>query len=210
MDVVFTSSDAVRNGIGPENAPLVVMPFVDARLARRSATQLAARAGVAGQILCVHDEHRIGFVAIANAAFGCSRSPQFAYVAQDAFAGRNWLALAQARLAERDGGLLGFNDGKWAGRLAAFGLVQREWARENYGGELFHHDYKSHYADVELTLLAMQQLKYRFEPLALLVEVDWKKEEASVSATDRLLYYKRAQGHFDGRVTNAGLRRMFR
>ena len=152
---------------------------------------------------------RTGFVAVANAAFRRSISPQFAYVAQDAFAGRGWLRAGLAGLAGNDGSLLAFNDGKWMGALAAFGMADRVWAAANYDGDLFYPGYKRHYADAELTLLAMQQRKFRFEPLALLIELDWDKETSAVDEADRLLYHKRSQGAFDRKVTNASLRRLF-
>ena len=210
LDVAFATLGSLPAVLGRDDAPLAVMPFTDAAMAHRAAQLMARRAGVAGQLLCIHDVDRLGFVAIANIAFRRSVAPQFGYVAQDAFAGRNWLALALEKLAEKEGGLLAFNDGKWHGMLAAFGLASRGWALANYGGDLFFSEYQRHYADVELTLIAMQQRKFRFEPLALLVEADWEKDSHQVDAADRLLYYRRGQSAFDGRVTNPGLRRMFK
>jgi hypothetical protein len=210
LEVGFATLDSLPDTVGHNDAPLIVMPFVDAVEANRSAQLMARRAGADGQLLCIHDVHRIGFIAVANIAFRRSIAPQFGYVAQDAFAGRRWLALALEALAEKDGGLLGFNDGKWGGVLAAFGLASRPWALANYGGDLFWPEYKSHYADVELTLIAMQQRKFRFEPLSVLVEADWEKDIRQVDAADRLTYYRRGQSAFDGKVTNAGLRRMFK
>jgi hypothetical protein len=210
LDVVFATLESLPASVGQADAPLIMMPFIDAALAQLSAQLMARRAGVAGQLLCIHDVHRVGFVAVANIAFRRSIAPHFAYVAQDAFAGRRWLAIALEKLAENDGGLLGFNDGKWGGMLAAFGMVSRDWALANYGGDLFFAEYQRHYADVELTLIAMQQRKYRFEPLSLLVEADWDKDTHQVDAADRVLYYRRAQSAFDGRVTNASLRRLFK
>lgn len=209
MEVVLTTTEALGEHEGMPGETLVVMPFTDAAMARRAAAQLARRAGAGGRILCVHDTHRSGFIAVANAVFRRCRADTFAYVAQDVFAGREWLALGLVALNEREGGLLGFNDGKWGGQLASFGLVRREWAAGIYGGDLFHPGYQAHYADAELTLVAMQQLKYRFDPLAMLVEVDWNKESAAVTAEDRLLYYQRGKTQFDGLVTNAMLRRLF-
>ncbi|MEI9927226.1 MAG: hypothetical protein WDN44_05305 [Sphingomonas sp.] len=210
MDYAFTQLEKLPEVLGKADEPLVVMPFIDAELAHRSALQLARRAGTPGLLLCVQDARRSGFVAVANAVFRRSVAPRFGYVAQDAFAGRLWLRLALEAIEKRDGGLLGFNDGKWGGKLAGFGLASRDWAAANYEGDLFFPGYKSHYADTELTLIAMQQQKYRFEPLAVLIEVDWDKEAGTVHPDDRLLYYKRAQGHFDRKVTNPGLRRMFK
>jgi hypothetical protein len=210
LEVAFATLESLPEVIGRDDAPLIVMPFTDAAAANRAAQLMARRAGVAGQLLCIHDVQRIGFINVVNIAFRRSIAPQFGYVAQDAFAGRRWLALAVDALAEKDGGLLGFNDGKWAGVLAAFGLASRAWALANYGGDLFWPEYKRHYADVELTLIAMQQRKFRFEPLSLLVEADWEKDMRQVDAADRLAYYRRSQTAFDGKVTNASLRRMFK
>jgi len=210
LDVAFATLDSLPATLGREDAPLIVMPFTDAGAANRAAQLMARRAAVAGNILCIHDVHRVGFIKVANTAFRRSVAPQFGYVAQDAFAGRRWLALALDALAEKNGGLLAFNDGKWAGVLAAFGLASREWAQGNYDGDFFCPEYTSHYADVELTLIAMQQRKFRFEPLSLLVEVDWDKDSHQVDGSDRLLYYQRGQTAFDGKVTNASLRRMFK
>lgn len=209
LDVAFATLASLPPTIGQHDRPLVVMPFTDAGLAHRAATLMARRAGTAGQLVCIHDVDRIGFIAVANIAFRRSISPVFAYVAQDAFAGRRWLALAVDGLRRKEGGLIAFNDGKWGGILAAFGMVSRPWALANYGADLFFADYHRHYADVELTLIAMQQRKFRFEPLALMVEVDWAKDARQVDSADRLLYHRRGQTAFDGRVTDAGLRRMF-
>jgi hypothetical protein len=210
LQVAFARLETVPETISVESGPLVVMPFIDVDIARRSAIQLAGRAGATGTLLCVQDTKRLGFIAVANTVFRRSTAAQFAYVAQDAFAGRNWLAIATAALRDKDGGLLAFNDGKWAGSLAAFGLADREWAMGNYGGDLFFPEYRRHYADVELTLIAMQQRKFRFDPLSLLVEVDWDKESAGVHADDRLLYYRRGQTSFDRKVTSQALKRLFK
>ena len=210
LEVAFATLESLPAAIGSADAPLVVMPFIDAAMAHRAAQLMARRAGVEGLLLCVHDTARIGFVAVANAVFARSIAPQFGYVAQDAFAGRRWLGLALEKLAEKEGGLLAFNDGKWAGVLAAFGLASRDWALGNYGGPLFFSEYQRHYADVELTLIAMQQRKFRFEPLAVLAEIDWEKDGLTVDAADRTLYYRRAQTAFEGKVTNPQLRRLFK
>jgi hypothetical protein len=210
LDVAFATLDSLPATLGREDAPLIVMPFTDAVMAHRGAQLMARRSAVAGDILCIHDVQRAGFIAVANTAFRRSIAPQFGYVAQDAYAGRRWLALALKELADKNGGLLAFNDGKWGGLLAAFGLVERDWALDNYSGDLFCPLYKSHYADVELTLVAMQQRKFRFEPLSVLVEADWDKDSHQVDGNDRLLYYQRSQTAFDGKVTNANLRRLFK
>ncbi len=210
LRILFTRLDNLAPSLGGEEEPLVVMPFTNPVLAARSASQMSRRADVTGQLLCIHDVEQKGFIAVANEAFRRSAAPQFAYVAQDAFAGRGWLAAGVEALGKKAGGLLAFNDGKWHGSLAAFGMVEREWARANYDGDLFHPGYKRHYADVELTIIAMQQRKLRYSPEAMLVEVDWKKERSVVEQADRLLYYKRGQTAFDRKVPDPGLRRLFK
>lgn len=209
LSVTMTKGDALPDAIGEADRPLVVIPFTDAEMVARCAAQLARRAGAQGTLLAIHDREGRGFIATANEAFRRSRAPFFAYVAQDAFAGRDWLKYGLAGIDQNAGGLLAFNDGKWHGALAAFGLVRREWASANYDGALFHPSYKSHYADVELTLVAMQQRRFRYVPQAMLVEVDWEKEAKAVSQEDRVQFHRRNQTAFDRKVTDPGLRRMF-
>lgn len=208
LNVVFTRFDAIAGAVGVADRPLVVMPFIDAALAIRSATQLARRAGVRGTLLAVEDTGRAGFVAVVNAIFRKTIAPVLAYVAQDAFAGRDWLAQAMAARAPQ-GGLVAFHDGKWNGALAAFGLVDAPWARGNYGGDLFFPGYRRHYADVELTVLALAGGRLRHDPAAVLVEVDWDKEAAGVDVGDRARYRARAAAGFDDRVGDPRLLAMF-
>ena len=188
---------------------IMVMPFIDAAQATRAAGLAATRAGAPALLVAVHDEARQGFIATVNQAFAATRSPWFGYMAQDAFAGRAWLALALRALQAKNAGLLGFNDGKWQGQLAAFGLAERAWAQSVYGGDFFHSAYRSHYADTELTVIAREQGRYVYEPNSVLVEADWDKESASVNLTDRALYKARAATGFDARVHNPQLLQLF-
>ncbi|WP_448663705.1 hypothetical protein ACG3SL_03245 [Sphingomonas sp. CJ20] len=209
LSVQITTVDGLPDHVGTPGQPLVVMPFIDGAMANRSAQQLARRAGSAGKLLCVHDDARIGFIQVANTVFRRSHAAEIAYVAQDAFSSRNWLAVGLRGLRGRGGGLLAFNDGKWAGALAGFGMATADWARGNYDGDLFFAGYKRHFADVELTLIAMQQGVLRFDPLAMVVEVDWEKDSASVDADDRALFHARLAHGFDGRVTDPRLLKLF-
>lgn len=188
---------------------LFVMPCTDVPMGRRAATLMVQRAGTPCQVLLVEDVDHWGFVAVANAAFAMSSSRYFGYVAQDAFAGRQWLARAIKALQTPGKHLFGFNDGKWQGALAAFGLAERHWAASTTGGLLFYPGYQRHYADVELTVLAMGQNAYAHDPYSLLVEVDWAKDGASVNAKDRALYRERAASGFDGRVHSSQLQQLF-
>jgi len=187
----------------------MVMPFIDEAQALRAAHFAASRAGVASLLLAVYDQGRQGFIATVNQAFEATRSPWFGYMAQDAFAGRQWLSFAVQAMREKNGGLLGFNDGKWHGQLASFGLAERTWARSVYNGPFFHAGYRSHFADTELTLIAREQGRYVYEPQSVLVEVDWHKERAAVSPGDRALYTARAGAGFDAKVHNPQLLQLF-
>lgn len=190
------------------DGPIMVMPFTNAAQAEQAAQLMASRAGTSGLLLAVHDEDRAGFIRMVNLAFQKTHSTHFGYVAQDAFAGRQWLHLAIEALGSEQV-LLGFNDGKWAGALAGFGLAQRAWAMHNYQGDFFHPGYQRHFADAELTLLAMQSGKYAYEPNSLLVEVDWQKDQGQVDAADRQLFLERKASRFDGKVTHPQLLGLF-
>jgi hypothetical protein len=131
-------------------------------------------------------------------------------MAQDAFAGRQWLALALRALESRQAGLLGFNDGKWRGQLASFGLARRRWIEPLYGGDFFHGGYRRHYADAELTLIAREQGRYAYEPDSVLIEVDWDKDGAAVDAHDRALFARRRASGFEGLVLSPELLNLMR
>lgn len=189
--------------------PLMVMPCTDVDAAQRAVKLACARAQADGLMVAVLDSERMGFVALANRVFRLSQSPWFGYLAQDAFAGRDWLALALKALQPPTAGLLGFNDGKWHGQLASFGLVSRPWAETVYGGDLFFPGYRSHFADVELTLVARQQGCYVYDPDSVLMEVDWGKDQAAVHADDRSLFKARAMQGYGQRVTDTALLGLF-
>ena len=182
----------------------LALPFTKASQAQQAAKLMAQRANYPGRIFSVHDEKGIGFNAIVNLVFKATKSTYFAYVAQDAFAGRDWLKLAVDALGEQKC-LVGFNDGKWAGALAGFGLARRAWAEKNYAGDFFCPQYHRHYADAELTLLAMQAGLYAYEPNSVLVEVDWNKDQSSVDASDKAIFLARKIHQFDGQVSHPHL-----
>ena len=183
---------------------LVVIPFTDVSMVKQSAELMAKRAMAPGTILAVFDDLQLGFIQIVNQVFQQAESDTFAYAAQDAFAGRAWLHLAIDALGQQYQ-FLGFNDGKWAGAMASFGLARRAWASKNYQGNFFCPQYRSHYADAELTLLAMQEGVYVYEPDSLLVEIDWEKDIKQVDENDRKIFLQRRAQGFDARVTNPHL-----
>lgn len=189
---------------------LIVMPFIDAAQAQLAAQQLVQRADAGGVLLCVHDELREGFVALVNRAFSSSTYQRVGYVAQDAYAGRSWLRIALDVFAAQQPGLFAFNDGKWMGELASFGLVDRDWAQGNYQGLLFCPSYQSHYADVELTLLAQNDQRYAYEPNSVLIEVDLQKDSKPVNPRDRERFLERQRTGFEQRIKNPALLGKFR
>jgi hypothetical protein len=183
---------------------LMAMPFIHSSQAQQAAQLMSSRADAPGMVLAIHDVHQVGFAAIINTAFKVSQSSYFGYVAQDAFAGRQWLKLAIEALGLNKS-FLGFNDGKWAGALAGFGLAKRAWAQQNYDGNFFFPGYQRHYADAELTLLALQAGLYAYDANSVLIEVDWEKDGTSVDPADRALFAQRKSARFDGRITSQAL-----
>jgi hypothetical protein len=79
----------------------------------------------------------------------------------------------------------------------------------NYQGDFFHSGYQRHFADAELTLLALQSGKYAYEPNSILVEVDWQKDQSQVDAADRQLFLERKASGFGGKVTHPTLLGLF-
>jgi hypothetical protein len=218
MDFEQVESAQLQGRQWAVDGPVMVLPYTDADMAQRAGQHAAQRAGAKGLLLAVHDTERQGFVATVNLAFAATRSPWLGYMAQDAFAGRDWMALALQALHRQRGVFLGFNDGKWQGALAAFGLASRAWAGGNYAaqagagatqGPFFHPSYQRHYADAELTVLARQAKGYVYEPNSVLMEVDWAKEAQAVDPVDRALYRQRAALGFDGRVAEQALLGLF-
>lgn len=213
METIFLKSDAFKRAaphIARRSSEVIfVMPYLDRQLAARCADLMSQRAGAGGLLIAVQDEAREGFISVANRVFECTESRYFGYVAQDAFPGRQWLQIAIKTMQKQNASLLAFNDGKWQGSLAAFGMAERTWAHENYDGKFFFPGYRSHYADVELTVLAISQRRYCYNPNAVLVEVDWNKDRSSVDIKDKALYHRRKSEGFNKKVSSQALLDMF-
>lgn len=172
----------------------VVMPTTDVELAMKSAEVMKARAGYDCNIIIVEDKSRTGYVQTINKAFETSKSDFFVYTAQDAFVGKDWLKNALIEQFRTQADLIAFNDGKWGGALAGFGLVNTSWAKLNYKGELFHPEYHSHYGDTELTQLAKHDNSFGYAENAIMMEIDYNKaigKGGGVVKRDKKLYKKR-------------------
>lgn len=212
MRYKFLSAKQLESLIPEEygsHGTLMVMPFIDVERAQNTARQMTNRAGATGLLLCIHDDQKEGFISLVNRAFSISIHQWVGYVAQDAYAGRQWLRIALDVFSSRKTGLLAFNDGKWLGELAAFGLADRRWAEGNYSGHFFHPEYQSHYADVELTLLAQNDNCYAYEPNSVLVEIDPDKDSKPVNNKDRGLFLERQSISFNRKIKNPALLEKF-
>lgn len=136
----------------------VYMPAINLEKAKQTAEILKSRAGTDCRIVDYVDNDRKGFIAVASHLFKESNYKYVVYTAEDAFPGMNWLKFAYEALETTGKSLLALNDGKWFGRLSAFGMVRSASAKPNYApGNLFFEGYKSHYADNELTDNARRQ-----------------------------------------------------
>ena len=207
--LTLPSSELGSTPLESSNA-LIFMPFIHPPVAKRTAETLGRRSGFDdATLVCIFDLKREGFVSLINRAFRSSESPFVGYLAEDAFPGRDWLKIALDELNAQKAGLLGFNDGKWRGALASFGLTERVWAEKNYAGDLFYSGYQQHYADTELTLLAKNDMAYAYNPHSVLLEVDWDKDQKSTNAQDKALFQTRVKTGFDKRVEDPKLLGMF-
>lgn len=166
----------------------IILPSIDPSKAKATAAILKARAGVGCVVIICHDVDKRGFIYVANSIFERSRFKYVVYLAEDAFPGINWLRLAYDELEKSGKSLFAFNDGKWFGKVASFGMVRAEWARKNYpSGCLFYEGYKRHYADIELTNLARHANLLCFSPYSVLIEVDpskgtrWTSDESDAA-----------------------------
>lgn len=209
MEVIFLDGRCRPSDLPKDAEFVVVLPYTQRSMAEAATCILASRSMSRGVIVAVEDTERTGFVSIANMVFRGTRSRLFGYLAQDAFPCRKWGEMVLRAFKDERRGLLAFNDGKWGGFLAAFGVVRRAWAEGNYDGNLFLPAYTGHYADVELSLLAMQDGVYCYDPNCVMMEVDYEKDLKPVVPEDRALFDRRKASNFDGRIQSSKLMALF-
>jgi len=201
MRIYFTSSKELFPEHLNEPNALFVMPFTDISMAKKASKLIASRASYQGSLLCVHDTYQEGFVYIINKAFKYSESRYFGYIAQDVFPGRDWLKIAMKSMMQHNSGLLAFNDGKWHGAIASFGMVKQQWAKKNYEGNLFYPSYQQHFADTELTMIAQADGVFYYNPNSVMLEIDWDKDLKSINNNDRIFFDNRCQTGFNGLIS---------
>jgi hypothetical protein len=185
----------------------VVMPCINREDGLRAATLLRSRAGVEADFVVVVDSRRQGFIRTLNVAARRTEADYVVYLAEDAFPGEDWLVTASSALRDSGSKLLAFNCGKWHGRVAAFGMVNRSWAYSLYGDQILFEGYKSHRADNEITVIARAMNVYTYCRTALLIENDANKDfhrtendASNFTEIDKKLFKKRFNEGFDGVV----------
>lgn len=134
--IVVNSHQLEAEAMEYHDEVVIVMPCTDVPKGLRCSRLLQQRAGMPCTILIVHDTYRQGFVAMLNAAARKISARYIVYLAQDAYPGRDWLFCAYRNLEESGNNLLAFNDGKWMGWIASFGMLRSTWVRNIYGGNL--------------------------------------------------------------------------
>lgn len=185
----------------------VIMPCINREAGLRAAKLLRSRAGVEADFVVVIDSRREGFIRTLNVAARRTEADYVVYLAEDAFPGEDWLVAASSAMSDSGSKLLAFNCGKWHGRVAAFGMVDRSWAYSLYGDQILFEGYRSHRADNEITVIARARKVYIYCPAAVLIENDAKKDfhsaendAANFTEVDKKLFKKRFKEGFEGLV----------
>ncbi|WPL11571.1 Mg-protoporphyrin IX methyl transferase [Thiorhodovibrio litoralis] len=157
------------------------------------------RAGMPCQIILLFDSIRQGFIKTINEIYRRTNSNYVVYLAEDAFPSRNWLKCAYQSLEESGKGLLAFNDGKWFGATASFGMVRRCWIAGIYKKSLFFSGYTSHAGDTEISVIARATGHLVYNPNCTLIEVDYEKDNIGLAnPEDELCFIMRYLNNFDG------------
>lgn len=130
----------------------------------------------------------------------CNNYDWIIYAQDDLFPGHWWLSIALDAAKNTGKQFIAFNDGKWFGKNATVGMVSTSLRFKLYSnGNLFHPGYKQHGADPDLTERAKALGVYHYEPLALLVEVDYDKllsDSKRLNQDDVAFYLKRKEEGF--------------
>lgn len=192
------SSTLQRLQLSSSYEVIIVMPMIDVALAKKASEVMKRRTKQTGLLLLVEDDMRIGFIMVTNLVYAKTESRYFAYVAQDAYAGEFWLDYALDTIKKSNCGLFAFSEGRFFGKIAVFGLAYRQWVNTIYKKFIFYPQYKSHFADTELSVIAAQTSNLVFNPNALLMEADYEKHLHGNNPDDHRLYIERAQTGFNG------------
>lgn len=185
----------------------VVMPCINQALGLQTANLLQQKAGIAADFVVARDTRYQGFITTLNQTARVSLAKYIVYLAEDAIPGDNWLKLAYDRLENENKSVLAFNCGKWHGRVAAFGMVRKDWIYQYYGDSILFEGYKSHRADNEITVIGRATNQFVYAPESILFEDDKRKdfkkkesEAANFSFEDKKLFKERFLNGFSGKI----------
>jgi glycosyltransferase involved in cell wall biosynthesis len=197
--------DSDRLSFHDPNAIAIVMPSIKIGRALATARLLIRRAGMKANLFIVEDTLRQGFIRTLNASAERMDAKYLVYLAEDAYPGQDWLEFAYSQLESSGKGLLGFNCGKWHGRIAAFGMVRKSWVKRLYDGAILYPGYINHRADNELTEIARATNQFVYGENAVLLEIDPVKvfrksedEAGNFHSEDRELFKSRRRKRFAG------------
>jgi hypothetical protein len=171
----------------------VLMPCTDRTLGTKVMQQLSENAGLEADYHLLMDDEKKGFIYKVNefVTLFPEEYDFYIYTAQDAFGGKNWLKEAYTTMRDTGKGVLAFNDNKWNGKLAAFGMV-----RASYKKPFFYEGYHSHYADTELSVAATVDNQLCYNPKAIMFEVDYDKKTKQLNKQDKALFKKRQKKYY--------------
>lgn len=194
QDDTYTYSD-------PEGVA-IIMPCIDKEKGIKTAKTLVERAGVPCKVIIAFDSAGNGFMDTLNTTANRINVKYVVYLAQDAFPGRYWLKKAYEELEKTDKALLAFNDAKWSGKIASFGMIRVSWTKKLYGDAILCPEYNSHCADEELTAIARTIGQHVYNPNIVLIEIDYEKGlKGGYNKRDSELFLRRFKNGFDGRVS---------
>lgn len=177
----------------------IIMPCIDKKMGINTAKALIDRAGMPCKVIIAYDSVGNGFIKTLNTVANRINVKYVIYLAQDAFAGRYWLKKAYTQLEKTGKGLLAFNDAKWDGLIASFGMVRVTWVNKIYGDAILYPGYKSHCADDELTAIARATNEHVYDPNISLIEIDHGKGLlGGGNKKDRILFFNRFKRCFEG------------
>lgn len=185
-----------------------IIPTINPEKALETSKTLKDRAGMDFKLVVIEDIEKNGWVATINSAVRNNPSDYYIYLADDVFPSKNWLVEAMKVVKDKDLGLLAFNDGKWFGKMASFGLVKHDWMIKNYNGDLLNPVYRSHYADPEITLLALSDKVFGYAPKSIMMEVH-NKTGIPNNKEDQAIFRQRKLSGFEGRITDTKILNLF-
>ena len=183
----------------------VVMFSRDSQKAFQAARILIRRAGMRARIFIIQESLSDGFVRVLNGAAERVRTRYIVFLQEDVFPGANWLRTAYEALENSGKSLFAFNCGRWMGKVAEFGMVRVDWARNLYGGPVLYPNYESQEAVRELTLIARATDEFIYDADAVVASIDFEEPFVCTRGSKRFhdlnRFRERALRGFDGRFT---------